>query len=83
LALLVLDRTPAASQGAALGAFTSFWDLGVVAGGPLAGLIAREAGYPAMYTVLACCALLSAALSLVSSLTSAAARRRVDETVGA
>jgi predicted MFS family arabinose efflux permease len=60
----VLNRTELAYQGAALGAFTSFWDLGVVAGGPVAGLVVRAAGYRAMFLVLAACALASAALSL-------------------
>lgn len=64
LALVVLNRTETAYQGAALGAFTSFWDLGVVAGGPVAGLIVKAAGYRAMFLVLAACALASAALSL-------------------
>jgi MFS family permease len=64
LALVVLNRTETAYQGAALGAFTSFWDLGVVAGGPVAGLIVKAAGYPAMFLVLAACALASGALSL-------------------
>jgi MFS family permease len=64
LALVVLNRTDLAYQGAALGAFTSFWDLGVVAGGPVAGLLVKTAGYRAMFLVLAGCALVSAASSL-------------------
>jgi MFS family permease len=78
LALVVLDRTEAASQGAALGAFTSFWDLGVVAGGPVAGLIAHEYGYATMYLALAGGALLSVILSFASSQTAASSRRRVE-----
>ncbi|MFE0593838.1 MFS transporter [Micromonospora echinospora] len=63
LALLVINRTDPAHQGAALGAFTSFWDIGLVAGGPLAGLVASAAGYPAVFWVTLAAALLSAALS--------------------
>lgn len=64
LALVVLNRTETAYQGAALGAFTSFWDLGVVVGGPVAGLLVRAAGYRAMFLLLAASALVSAASSL-------------------
>ncbi|BCJ73748.1 arabinose transporter [Catellatospora sp. IY07-71] len=67
LALLVINRTPPAQQGGALGAFTSFWDIGLVAGGPLAGLIAGLWGYPAIYFVMAACAAGSAALTLSTS----------------
>lgn len=74
LALVVLNRTEAAYQGAALGAFTSFWDLGVVAGGPVAGLIVKAAGYRAMFLVLAAFALVSAALSLAELLSAHSGR---------
>lgn len=66
LALLVINRTEAAHQGAALGAFTSFWDLGVAVGGPVAGVIASIASiasYPAVFYVVTGCALVSAAVS--------------------
>lgn len=63
LALLVINRTDPAHQGTALGAFTSFWDIGLVAGAPLAGLVASMAGYPAVFQVMLLAALLSAALS--------------------
>jgi MFS family permease len=63
LALLVINRTDASQQGAALGAFTSFWDIGVAVGAPLAGLIASLSGYPAVYYVMTVCAMASAALS--------------------
>ncbi len=33
LALMVMNRTEPAQQGAALGAYTSFWDLGLASGG--------------------------------------------------
>ena len=64
LAILVIEGTEAAQRGAALGAFTSFWDIGVAVGGPLAGLIASVANYPAIYLVMLGCAVASAALSL-------------------
>ncbi|MEV5767935.1 MFS transporter [Micromonospora sp. NPDC052213] len=63
LALLVINRTDPAHQGAALGAFTSFWDLGLVAGAPLAGLVASAAGYPAVFQVMLLAALVSAGIS--------------------
>jgi len=67
LALLVISRTDSSGQGAALGAFSSFWDLGVAVGGPLAGVVASLAGYPAIFFVMAACAVASAALSLVGT----------------
>ncbi|MFI9502852.1 MFS transporter [Nocardia sp. NPDC052566] len=71
LALVVLNRTDASQHGVALGAFTSFWDIGLAVGGPLAGLIAANADYPAIYYVMAVCAIASAGLAVVES------RRRV------
>ena len=68
LALLVINRTEAAHQGAALGAFTSFWDIGLAAGGPIAGLVASIAGYPAVFYVMLVGALVSAAISGLSML---------------
>lgn len=64
LALLVINRTDSSRQGAALGAFASFWDIGVAIGGPIAGVIASLANYPAIFLVMAACAVISAALSL-------------------
>ncbi|MEU4776548.1 MFS transporter [Micromonospora sp. NPDC023633] len=68
LALLVINRTDPAHQGAALGAFTSFWDIGLVAGAPLAGLVASVAGYPAVFQVMLLAALLSAGISALTML---------------
>ncbi|MFG1890360.1 MFS transporter [Micromonospora sp. NPDC049051] len=68
LALLVINRTDPAHQGAALGAFTSFWDIGLVAGAPLAGLVASVAGYPAVFQVMLVAALVSAAISALTML---------------
>ncbi|MDQ2876994.1 MAG: MFS transporter, partial [Actinomycetota bacterium] len=72
LALIVINRTDQAQQGAALGAFTSFWDLGIAVGAPVAGLIASLAGYPAIYFVMTGCAIASAAMSARGAM-----RRRV------
>jgi MFS family permease len=63
LALLVINRTDPSQQGAALGGFTSFWDIGLAVGGPFAGLVANLANYPAVYWVMMACAILSALLS--------------------
>ena len=38
-----------ASAAAAVGAMTSFWDLGILAAGPVAGLIAADAGFRAAF----------------------------------
>lgn len=71
LALVVINRTEKQHQGAALGTFTSFWDIGLAAGGPLAGAIAGLGGYPAVYWVMLACAVASAGVSALG-----AARRR-------
>ena len=58
LALLVVDRVPDQRRGAAMGAFTAFFDLGVGLGAPFAGLVASLAGGEyavAFYVGGACC----------------------------
>jgi MFS family permease len=67
LALLVINRTDPSQQGAALGAFTSFWDIGVAVGSPVAGLIASLSGYPQIYYVMAGCAVASAIISIAGA----------------
>jgi MFS family permease len=67
LALLVMNRTDPSQQGAALGGFTSFWDVGLAVGGPFAGLVANLANYPSVYWVMMACAILSALLSLTTT----------------
>lgn len=63
LALIVINRTDQSQQGAALGTFTSFWDIGLAVGGPLAGAIASLAGgYSAIFYVMIGLAVLSAVL---------------------
>jgi MFS family permease len=66
LALVVINRTDASQQGVALGAFTSFWDIGLAVGGPFAGLVASVANYPAVFYVMMACAIVSAVLSAAS-----------------
>ena len=63
LALIVINRAPDAQRGAALGAFTSFWDLGIAVGAPAAGLIASLTNYTDIYYVMAACAVGSAVLA--------------------
>jgi MFS family permease len=65
LALMVMNRTDKSQQGAALGAYTSFWDLGVAVWGPLGGAVAGALGYRAVFLVGACCAVLSAVMALL------------------
>lgn len=56
LALMVMNLTDKSKQGAALGAYTSFWDLGLAIWGPLTGVVATGLGYPAVFVVCAACA---------------------------
>jgi MFS family permease len=63
LALIVINRAPDSQRGAALGAFTSFWDVGIAVGAPAAGLIANLTNYTDIYYVMAACAVGSAVLA--------------------
>jgi MFS family permease len=70
LALLVTRQVDAERRGAALGAFTAFFDLGVGLGAPLAGLVASlGAGenYPAAFYTAAVLCLSGALLGYLSS----------------
>jgi MFS family permease len=62
LALAVIRRTPEAERGAALGAYTSFWDLGLGASGLIAGGIAQQVGYVWVFVVSAVLAAAAAAM---------------------
>ena len=73
LALIVVNRVPVAERGAALGAFTAFFDTGMGLGAPLAGAIAATAGYAAAFWVAAAGA---AAGGLFTVATAAHARAR-------
>jgi MFS family permease len=64
LALMVMNRTEKSQQGGALGAYTSFWDLGVTIWGPLIGAVAGGFGYPAVFFVGALCAAAATAVAL-------------------
>ncbi|MFB4291549.1 MFS transporter [Nonomuraea sp. ATR24] len=64
LALMVMNRTDPAKQGAALGAYTSFWDLGLAVWGPLIGVVAGGLGYPAVFLVGAACAVAAVGVGL-------------------
>ena len=63
LALMVVGEVDADRRGAALGAFTAFFDVGVGLGGPVAGAIASLWGYPAVFVAGAAAALAGAALA--------------------
>jgi MFS family permease len=56
LALVVVQRVDEHRRGAAMGAFTAFFDLGVGLGAPLAGLVSALGGYPAAFGVAAAAA---------------------------
>ncbi|MGH3760766.1 MFS transporter [Actinophytocola sp.] len=64
LALMVMNRTEASQQGAAIGAYTSFWDLGLAVWGPLTGAVATGLGYPAVFLVAAVCAATATCVAL-------------------
>lgn len=73
LALLVIDRTDPADRGAALGAYTSFWDLGIGTAGLATGAIASVAGYRETFLAAA---LSAAAAALLGATASRTGRRR-------
>ncbi|MER5705083.1 MFS transporter [Micromonospora sp. NPDC002296] len=64
MALVVMNRAEPARQGAAIGAYTSFWDLGLAVSGPVTGLVAASLSYPSVFGVGAACAVAAAVLSL-------------------
>jgi MFS family permease len=57
LALIAVTRVGAERRGAALGAFTAFFDAGVGLGAPVAGIVAALAGYPSAFWLAAAAAL--------------------------
>jgi MFS family permease len=63
LALMVVGGVGDDRRGSALGAFTAFFDIGVGLGGPLAGVTASLAGYPAVFYLSAVAALGTAVLA--------------------
>ncbi len=50
---LTLGRAEAARAGAAVGAMTSFWDLGILMAGPVSGLVAAGPGFRAAFWIAA------------------------------
>ncbi|MET9066192.1 MFS transporter [Streptosporangium sandarakinum] len=64
LSLMVMDLADPAEQGAAIGAYTSFWDLGLALWGPLIGAVATGFGYPAVFVAGAACAVAAVAVAL-------------------
>ncbi len=63
LALMVVGDIDEERRGAAFGAFTAFFDIGVGLGGPIAGATAALAGYAAVFYISAAAALGTAALA--------------------
>jgi len=67
LALAVVSRVPEDRRGAALGAFTAFFDAGVGFGAPLAGAaVALAGGYAAAFWLAAAAALAGTALTMAN-----------------
>jgi MFS family permease len=63
-ALEVVNRADPGRQGAALGAYTSFWDLGLSVWGPVTGVVAAGLGYRAVFIVGAICAAAASGIAL-------------------
>ncbi|TDW77496.1 MFS transporter [Kribbella pratensis] len=61
---MTLDRVRGLRPGISMGVMTSFWDLGVMAAGPLGGLIAEQAGYQQAFLVAAGAGLLCVLVAL-------------------
>lgn len=66
LGVEALKRVPPANRGSAMGAFVAFLDIAYGISGPIAGLIAGQFGYPAVYLFGTACALLGVLLVAVS-----------------
>jgi MFS family permease len=66
LALIVVEQVDERTRGAAMGAFTSFFDLGMGIGAPLAGAISAVAGYPTAFAVASAAAALGALVTLTA-----------------
>ena len=65
LGVEAMRRIDAASRGAALGAFSVFLDGGLALAGPLAGLLARDTSYGAVFLAAAGATLLAMAIALL------------------
>jgi predicted MFS family arabinose efflux permease len=53
ISALVVQRAAPEQRGSAVAMFTALFDLGALLGGPSLGYLAREAGYPVMFSVAA------------------------------
>jgi predicted MFS family arabinose efflux permease len=53
LSRLVVERAPAADRGSAMGFFTALFDIAILVGGPVLGVVIENFGYPAMFFILA------------------------------
>lgn len=62
LGVEALKRVPPANRGSAMGAFVAFLDIAYGVAGPIAGLVAGQFGYTAVYALGGACALLGAGL---------------------
>jgi MFS family permease len=72
---MTLLRTGPMRPGTSVGVMTSCWDLGILAAGPLGGLLARGGAYPVPFVVAAFAVV--AAIALVAGPLRAGDRRRV------
>jgi MFS family permease len=66
LGVEALKRTPPANRGSTTGAFVAFLDIAYGISGPVAGLIAGQFNYAAVYLFGAACALAGAALVITT-----------------
>ncbi|WP_323747854.1 MFS transporter [Catenulispora rubra] len=69
-AAMTLQQARSASAGAAVGAMTSFWDLGILVAGPLGGSIAAGAGYRAAFAAAVVATVIALVLAVRTSLQS-------------
>jgi len=65
LGIEAVKRVPATNRGSALGAYALFFDFSLGLTGPVAGLITKHSGYPAVYLFAALSAVLALALSQI------------------
>jgi MFS family permease len=64
LVALIVDRTPVAERGRAIGTLSGAWDVGLAIGSPLIALLVQTHGYPAGFLASALSTILGLALLL-------------------